>query len=56
MQEKKQLPGFVYLVIDSELLHYYYFIYILNKTPECIVILGKIRKANKKNWLVEGVF
>lgn len=54
MQEKK-LTVFVYLVIDSKLLHYD-FIYILNKTPKCIVIPGKIRKANEKNWLVEGGF
>lgn len=32
---------------------YYDFISILSKTPKCIVILGKIRKANKKNGLAE---
>lgn len=53
MQKKKPI-WFMYLVnyIFGTLI-YYDFISILNKTPKCIVILGKIRKANKKNGLAE---
>lgn len=35
-------------------LMYYDFISILNKTPKCIAIPGKLRKENKENWLARG--
>jgi len=53
--EKKPLTWFMYLVFDSKLI-YYDFISILNNTPKCIAIAGKMRKANKKKWLTGGVF
>lgn len=51
---KPQIVWFMYLVIESKLI-YYDLISILNKTPKCVAISGKMRKANE-NSLAGGLW